>query len=198
MARGLDLPPATHAIRVERDLRVPTHFPGVTLATDVYHPVDDAAATADWITAQPWSDGRIATWGASYLGYCQWALAAAEGPHPAAMVPVTTSATLGGPVEDGALRLDAIVRWMVILDAMENRALPWWQRFARMAVPAVQRRVYEPAFTSLPLRRPTRRCSDTAAMSGRRGPSTRRSTIRSGRLPTTRTPSPTRRPRPTT
>lgn len=212
IAMVLRLPPATHSVRVERDIRVPVSEGALTLATDVYHPEgaaagptvlvrtpygrrgwsgalsvmlaqrfaergyrvvcqdvrgrfgssgepfspylherDDAAATAQWIVAQPWSDGRIATWGSSYLGYVQWALAAAEGPHPAAMVPITTSANLGGPGEDGAISLDTLMRWILTIDAMENMELRLLERLARIVSPRVQRRLLAPAFAHLPL-----------------------------------------------
>jgi len=39
---------------------------------------DDAVATFDWVCAQPWRDGRIATFGRSYAAINQW-LAAARG-----------------------------------------------------------------------------------------------------------------------
>ena len=35
----------------------------------------DAAALIDWITAQPWSDGRVGMYGGSYEGFTQWATA---------------------------------------------------------------------------------------------------------------------------
>ncbi len=35
---------------------------------------EDGLQTLDWIRKQPWSDGTIAGWGASYLGYTQWAV----------------------------------------------------------------------------------------------------------------------------
>jgi putative CocE/NonD family hydrolase len=33
----------------------------------------DGAATVAWLREQPWCDGRVAMWGASYEGYTQWA-----------------------------------------------------------------------------------------------------------------------------
>src|SRR5690606_36761255 len=42
------------------------------------HEADDAVATFDWVCAQPWRDGRIATFGRSYAAINQW-LAAARG-----------------------------------------------------------------------------------------------------------------------
>ena len=35
----------------------------------------DGRATLDWVAAQPWFDGRLVMWGASYLGMTQWAVA---------------------------------------------------------------------------------------------------------------------------
>lgn len=39
------------------------------------HDGADGAAVIDWISKQPWSDGRVATFGASYDGFTQWAIA---------------------------------------------------------------------------------------------------------------------------
>jgi hypothetical protein len=35
----------------------------------------DGHATLEWIASQPWFDGRLVMWGASYLGVTQWAIA---------------------------------------------------------------------------------------------------------------------------
>jgi len=39
------------------------------------HDGPDAAALIDWITAQPWSDGRVGMYGGSYSGLTAWAAA---------------------------------------------------------------------------------------------------------------------------
>ncbi|MEQ4721479.1 CocE/NonD family hydrolase [Nonomuraea sp. B19D2] len=41
----------------------------------------DADGTLSWLRAQPWFGGVPATWGASYLGFTQWELAAREIPE---------------------------------------------------------------------------------------------------------------------
>jgi len=41
------------------------------------HPAD-ADGTLAWLREQPWSGRTLATWGASYLGYVQWELAARD------------------------------------------------------------------------------------------------------------------------
>jgi hypothetical protein len=39
------------------------------------HDGADAASVIDWITAQPWSDGRVGMYSGSYNGFTQWATA---------------------------------------------------------------------------------------------------------------------------
>jgi uncharacterized protein len=41
----------------------------------IEHDGADAAALVDWITTQPWSDGRVGMFGGSYNGFTQWATA---------------------------------------------------------------------------------------------------------------------------
>ena len=41
----------------------------------VRHEQADGDATLRWVAAQPWFDGRLVMWGASYLGMTQWAIA---------------------------------------------------------------------------------------------------------------------------
>ncbi|MEV0584545.1 CocE/NonD family hydrolase [Nonomuraea sp. NPDC050310] len=41
----------------------------------------DADGTLTWLREQPWFGGVLATWGASYLGFAQWELAAREIPE---------------------------------------------------------------------------------------------------------------------
>ena len=48
--------------------------------TPMAHEADDGVDTIAWIRDQPWSDGSIATYGASYLGFTQW-LAASRTPE---------------------------------------------------------------------------------------------------------------------
>ena len=45
------------------------------------HDGEDARAVIDWISKQPWSDGRVGMYGGSYNGFTQWA--AMKNPHPA-------------------------------------------------------------------------------------------------------------------
>ncbi len=65
------------------------------------HEGTDANAVIDWISKQPWSDGRVAMYGGSYNGFTQWA--AAKHMHPAlkTMVPYAAANPLTGlPIEN--------------------------------------------------------------------------------------------------
>jgi putative CocE/NonD family hydrolase len=50
----------------------------------------DGYDTLDWIRRQPWSDGRVGMWGASYVGAVQWQAAAEHAPGLAVLAPTAT------------------------------------------------------------------------------------------------------------
>ncbi len=58
------------------------------------HEIDDGYDTIEWITQQPWSDGRVGMWGDSYYGFVQWAAVASGHPALKAIVPRVTMADL--------------------------------------------------------------------------------------------------------
>jgi len=55
----------------------------------------DGVDTANWIVAQPWSDGQIGMFGTSYVGGTQHALAMADCPHLKTVIPVDAMSNLG-------------------------------------------------------------------------------------------------------
>lgn len=71
------------------------------------HEREDGADTVAWAGAQPWSDGRVGMYGASYFGYTQWAAAVESPPALRAIAPmITWSEPLDGLVlRGGALEL---------------------------------------------------------------------------------------------
>jgi putative CocE/NonD family hydrolase len=50
----------------------------------------DGFDTIEWAAAQPWSDGRVGTYGLSYPGAVQWLAALERPPHLVAMAPAMT------------------------------------------------------------------------------------------------------------
>jgi predicted acyl esterase len=73
----------------------------------------DGADLVDWITAQPWSDGRVVAYGGSYSGYTAWAMAVERPDAVRAVVSLGPSMSLartkfGG---GGILRLAEHASW---------------------------------------------------------------------------------------
>ena len=58
------------------------------------HEVEDGYDTIEWVTRQPWSNGRVGMWGDSYYGFTQWAAVASGHPALKAIVPRVTMADL--------------------------------------------------------------------------------------------------------
>jgi hypothetical protein len=59
----------------------------------------DGYDTLNWIAAQPWSDGKVAMIGGSYLGIAQWRVALLNNPHLKAIFPVVSgSRRISGPL----------------------------------------------------------------------------------------------------
>jgi putative CocE/NonD family hydrolase len=72
----------------------------------------DGRATADWIAQQPWFDGRLGSYGGSYMGFTQWALASTKPPHLRAMaVALSTSVRTYSWYPGGSLALEVIIPW---------------------------------------------------------------------------------------
>jgi len=72
---------------------------------------EDARAVIDWIVKQPWSDGRVGMYGASYSGFTQWAAAKRL---PAALKAIAASSPnapgIDFPMRGGIFRNSAY-RW---------------------------------------------------------------------------------------
>jgi putative CocE/NonD family hydrolase len=71
---------------VAEDVRGRYASGGVFEATDREGP--DGNDTIDWIAEQPWSNGRVAMAGSSYLGMVQWWAALQDNPHLDAISPM--------------------------------------------------------------------------------------------------------------
>ena len=87
----------------------------------------DGQATAAWIEKQPWFNGSLGTWGPSYLGYMQWAVAAGKPASLKAMVPIVTSAeNFSVTHPEGAFGLETRLRWSQGMHVMnKNHGRPF-------------------------------------------------------------------------
>lgn len=81
---------------------------------------EDGVATLDWITRQPWSTGKVGTFGCSGLGETQFVLSKENHPAHAAMIPSGAGGAVGsaagrygyfGVFEGGVLQLATAFGW---------------------------------------------------------------------------------------
>ena len=72
----------------------------------------DGRVAGDWIADQPWFDGRLGTFGSSYMAFTQWAFAATKPPYLKAMA-VGLAGARGGQAwfPNGAFALDICLPW---------------------------------------------------------------------------------------
>ncbi len=89
----------------------------------------DGMATHRWVRKQPWFTGSVATYGTSYLGFTQWAVAGRlqrEDPAnaPQALCLITTMPDFGAITWDnGAFALRNALGWTQMMDRMRRRAM---------------------------------------------------------------------------
>jgi putative CocE/NonD family hydrolase len=98
-----------------------------------------AIAVIDWISRQPWSDGRVGMYGGSYEGYTQWAAAKIGHPALRAIMPsVPVAPGVDWPMEGGVFQ-SFFYRWIPYatnndtLDDDANNDHDRWQRLDREA-----------------------------------------------------------------
>lgn len=79
------------------------------------HEHEDGLDTLAWLRAQPWYDGRLFTYGPSYLGLTQWAIAPDAAPDLRGMVlPVTTASFRDPTYAGGAYSLATTLSWAAL------------------------------------------------------------------------------------
>jgi putative CocE/NonD family hydrolase len=92
---------------------------------------DDGVRTLDWIVAQPWSNGRVGTFGCSALGETQFVLARKNHPAHRAMTASGAGGAAGtvggrygyfGLFEGGVIQLASGLGWFVTHGAKDPRS----------------------------------------------------------------------------
>ena len=102
----------------------------------------DGRATADWIIDQPWSNGELGTFGGSYLGFTQLALASTRPPQLKAMaLGVWGAERRAGYFPGGSFALDRALNWVYSVHYQERSRLAMFRAG----------RALRPAFGHLPL-----------------------------------------------
>lgn len=111
------------------------------------HEPQDGQDVVAWLRERAWFDGRLATWGPSYLGYTQWALAVDPPPELRAMVVI---AGLDDVAEagrgQGPLELQNLLIWSEVV-ANQERDHP----LAAVARAFTTERRLRPRLGSLPI-----------------------------------------------
>src|SRR5215469_1003378 len=72
----------------------------------------DGYDTIEWAAEQPWSDGKVGTFGLSYPGAVQWLAAVENPPHLKAMIPAMTFATPRNFFYSGGLFDGSWLEWI--------------------------------------------------------------------------------------
>eukprot|EP00941_MAST-03F_sp_MAST-3F-sp1_P001218 g1218.t1 len=114
--------------------------------------VRDSHLTIDWIVQQPFSNGKVATTGVSYLGITAWAAAAHK--NVVAVAPVIACSRLYGSIFPGGTHsLELSLRWMyLVMRLMKNggfleEIFKLWHGF----VPFMEHACYKKALRTFPL-----------------------------------------------
>ncbi|MDX6742023.1 CocE/NonD family hydrolase [Actinocorallia sp. A-T 12471] len=81
----------------------------------------DGLATVEWLKRQPWFHGTFATYGPSYLGHAQWAIAGKAGPeHKAMSLAVTASQFRDAIYIGGSFALESTLGWVSVTSRIEH------------------------------------------------------------------------------
>ena len=90
--------------------------------------VNDGYDTVEWCAVQPWSDGQVGMYGASYVGATQWLAAITTPPHLKAIFPLITASHYheGWAYQGGAFALGFNESW-----TMTSLAPDTYQRLAQ-------------------------------------------------------------------
>jgi putative CocE/NonD family hydrolase len=78
--------------------------------------LEDGYDTIEWAARQPWSDGKVGTWGSSYMGVTQWLAASQAPPSLKAMAPSLTASNYhdGWTYQGGAFALGFNLSWTLL------------------------------------------------------------------------------------
>ncbi|WHT20257.1 CocE/NonD family hydrolase [Crossiella sp. CA-258035] len=111
----------------------------------------DGPSTVDWLRRQTWFPGMFATWGASYLGYAQWELAATPVPEwKAAVIQDAPSEFYHGFMyPGGAFALGNALAWVQLTETMFDSGGSLWRQLAGQLTGG---RVLARAVDALPVR----------------------------------------------
>jgi len=112
-------------VAVYQDVRAPYASDGelkMGFFSADHHDAEDGHDTVEWAAALPWSNGRVGTFGSSYAGWTQWAMAHTRPPHLVTMIPGMIAADLLERELSGVLRLGRVLTWCAQNLSVDTRA----------------------------------------------------------------------------
>ena len=124
---------------------------------------EDGYDATEWVATQPWSSGKVGTYGCSYVGDVQIMQARARNPHLTAMIPQAAVSSLPsrgfGAINGGTLELAAGVGWMwengskVFVRPPPGSADDFWSKYGEIFRPGPEmpKADYRRMWSALPL-----------------------------------------------
>ena len=92
------------------------------LFSKVHRDATDGYDTVEWVASLPYCNGRIGTFGGSYVAWTQWQLAPTRPPHLVAMFAHGMAAnSLDGNQRGGVLKAWPVLPWMITTMAPDTR-----------------------------------------------------------------------------
>ena len=84
--------------------------------------INDGYDTVEWAATQPWSNGKVGMYGASYVGATQWLAATSRPPHLVTIVPTVTASNYhdGWTYQGGAFELGFNMSWTLLQLTLAN------------------------------------------------------------------------------
>ncbi|MDR0436121.1 MAG: CocE/NonD family hydrolase [Propionibacteriaceae bacterium] len=98
----------------------------------LHHELADGVDTVAWLRAQPWCPEAIHTWGPSYLGYTQWALAGVAGQDAAIIAQSARSFDSATAYVGGGFAMETALVWLQALEVQERGLLARLMAIARL------------------------------------------------------------------
>lgn len=96
------------------------------------HEHDDGLDTLAWLEKQQWFDGSLFTYGPSYVGFTQWAIAADAGPMLKGMLTAVTASSFRDPTyAGGSFSLDTILNWATLMNNQGGSLLSFARKQSR-------------------------------------------------------------------
>jgi putative CocE/NonD family hydrolase len=92
----------------------------------------DGVDTVKWLAQRSWYNGELFTYGPSYVGFAQWALAAEAGEHLKAMATIVTASQFrDATYPGGSFSFDTILTWSALINAQGGPRIPNFIELAR-------------------------------------------------------------------